>query len=302
MKPTLPPHAQQEFDTLNRYTPNNPYLAWSHGPWDTAFREESLPYSDRDDPRFRIIVPVSGGLDSATCYQMARMAGLPVEAVMVDTGVPYAARDLMAARTIAGDALTIVDLPQIQGWRTYDEVQVGRNSIIVWRLLEWARSFNWWGEIWFGNLGGNYLETPIVGGDKSYRWATTLQHLMTVHGHDFRLSSPLGGMSKSDLVSWWAARNQLPLALATRSCFADTAEQCGRCWACLYRYVAFAARGYAIEVMYTYPHGIDFADAAAEFWRRSRWDIVTTHPARMVEVRTVLESLGLGEESVSAGH
>jgi hypothetical protein len=295
----LPPQAREEWDRLTGRNVH-PIQAWTQGPWDTEFRAQMLPYHDQDHAAFRVVVPVSGGLDSATCHRMAVFAGLPVEAAMVDTGIPYAAHDWQAARTVTGDAITLLDLPR-PTWTTIDEFQVGRNGAIVWRLCEWMRDHQWWGEIWLGNLGGNYLETPIVGGDKSFRWMATMQQLMVAAGFDIRLASPLGGMSKSDLVAWWAGRRALPLALATRSCFADIPAQCGRCWACLYRYVAFAARGYGADIETTYPHGIDFTGPAAEFRRRAAFDLVTTHPSRMVEVCDVLDALGLGGESTRPG-
>lgn len=272
----------------------HPTVAWRQGRTDTTFRRQIMPHADRDDPAFRIVVPMSGGLDSATCYQMATLAGLPVEAVMVDTGVPYARYDQQAAALLTGGALTVLDLPEGGEWVSVGDFQSGRNSVIVWHLLEWARAHGWWGQLWLGNLGGNYLETPIVGGDKSFRWAATLQHMATATGHDMHLSSPLGGMSKADLVTWWEGRHMIDVALATRSCFADLPGQCGRCWACLYRYVAFAARGYGPEVLATYRHGVDFAEPAREFWRRASWGLVTTSPLRMQEAITVMENLGLG--------
>lgn len=289
----LPGDAFEEITALDGVDPG---AVWRLGRDDTAFRRQMLPHADRDDPRFRIIVPVSGGLDSSTCYRMARAAGLPAEAVMAATGVPYARHDREAALRLTEGRLHMLEVGD--DWQSVGDFQIGRNSIIVWRLLEWAHSHGWWGEVWFGHLGGNYLETPIVGGDKSFRWAATMQHLATAHGFDFRLSSPLIGMSKADCVSWWASRGMAASALTdTRSCFADIPGQCGRCWACLYRYVAFAARGYGPELLATYANGYDFAETAAEMRRRLAWDLVTTRPDRLRELAAALEKLGLDEGS-----
>lgn len=290
----LPGYAAQEFRALAS-DGGDVARAWTGRSRRTQFRRDMLPHQDRDDPDFRILVPMSGGLDSATCHRMAVEAGLPVEPILVDTGVDYVHHDAAAAARLVGAPVRTITLPQVE-WETASDFQTGRNSLIVWALLAEMDARGWWGEVWFGNLGGNYLETPIIGGDKSFRWLSAMQHLATAHGYDARIASPLGGMSKADAVSWWAARGLIDVALTARSCFADMPGQCGRCWACLYRYVAFTARGYREQVEATYEHGIDFAESAAEFWRRATtWRLVTTQPRRLGEVEAVLDSLGLSQ-------
>lgn len=285
----LPDYVSEEFNSLCD-DEVSPATAWTRTDQaTTSFRRDILPHKDADDARFRVVVPVSGGLDSTTCHEMASSAGLPVEAVTVNTHTDYVKHDQIAARQLCGD-LTTLDLAASA--KSTEDFQLGRDSLIVWRVLEWMTANGWWGEIWFGNLGGNYLETPIVGGDKSFRWLLAMQQLSTVFGHDVRLASPLIGLSKADLVSWWIARGRVDKALSTRSCFANQPAQCGRCWACLARYVAFAARGHERQVAATYPDGIDFTQPIATLRSRLNWNTVTTHPARCQELKAVLAKIG----------
>jgi len=266
----LPPHALEEHIWLSA-PDTTPAQQWTSGPAVTAYRRDMTDFTEHpawsgqdDTPDLRLIIPVTGGLDSATCYAMANEHGFPVEATYIDCGTPYVHPELERARRITDGRLHLLPSPPV-AYGQVQHIQPGRNAVIIRALADWAAGRGWWGEIWFGNHGD---ETKNRCGDKSFRFLTTTQHLVTAAGLDFRLASPLAGLTKPDLVRWWTARGRLDEALDTYTCFTGTPEHCGHCWACMQRYLAFAVAGHAEAVAATFPNGIDFAEPARRYWAK----------------------------------
>src|SRR5262245_2897881 len=73
------------------------YDQWTRdGPSTQVRSEVHTPTFDIEEPTdappdwsFQVAIPMSGGLDSSTCYAMARNAGLAPQAYYIDTGAPY---------------------------------------------------------------------------------------------------------------------------------------------------------------------------------------------------------------------
>ena len=266
----IPLHALEEHVWLSSGAAT-PQQQWASGSPVTAYRRDMADFSENpawsgndDAPGLRVVVPVTGGLDSSTLWAMAQEHGYPAEAVYLDCGSAYTNEEIKRADQLTGGQVTLVPSPTV----TYTQVahvQPGRNAIIIRTLADWATSQGWWGEIWFGNHGD---ETKNRGGDKSFRFLTSSQHLLTAAGLDFRLASPLAGLTKPDLVRWWASRNRLNEALNTYTCFTGAPHHCGRCWACMQRALAFTVAGYRDEVVATFPDGIDFTVPAATYWNK----------------------------------
>jgi 7-cyano-7-deazaguanine synthase in queuosine biosynthesis len=262
----LPPAAQEEWVRL---APDDidPVAEWVGGPVDTPFRAAmdncaENPESTGDHaPGAVVVVPLTGGLDSTTAWAMACELELPRIAVYIDTGIPYAEEEIKTARLFAPD-LSVITRP-LAYKRTYQHIQGGRNAAILWTVAEAHRGQ--WGEIWVGNRGD---ETKLAAGDKSLRFHTTLQQLMTAAGFDFHLTHPLQGLSKMDLVRWWAERGRLDEALATRTCYQPDTSHCGACWACLQRVLAFGGAGFLDEVTATFPGGLKLDGPARDFWAK----------------------------------
>lgn len=195
-----------------------------------------------DDPRFRVMIAFSGGMDSATMAMMACLESLPHELVYVDVGQDYAGSEFSYAAVlgvdISGQHVHKIVGPQIE--TSWKHIIPGRNAAIISGIANYARSNGWWGEVWFGNLGG---ESPAIGGDKSSRFLLTMQHLLTLQGLDFRVASPLRGLDKPDLVRLWQQWGKLEALWKIKSCYHPTEQRCGKCQVCARTLLAYEAAG-----------------------------------------------------------
>lgn len=257
-----------------------PHAVWVRDGDSTEFRRELHEHTSRldapcdreDDPDFRVAIPLSGGLDSSTCYEMAKTAGMPVSAFYIDTGAPYseAERAHLAGRGV--DASTIsLDVK----YRHDGIVDIGRNAIIIMEVASELATNGQWGELWFGVHSGAGGESPIRGGDKSHRFLLTINQLLRELGYDMRVAAPLAGMTKTDMVRWWLGRDRIEEALRTFSCFTPyDGDRCGTCKACFRWWAAFASAGLPIHRWrYVWPH--------PPRWPKEIVDALRAPPTRM---------------------
>ena len=211
---------------------------------------ENPEYRERLDENFRVYLPVTGGMDSLTLWQMAVESGYPVHPVYIDIGQEYADLEIEVAQEIVsetGHELEIIDLDL--PFKQYKHILLGRNAAVMFTLSKLMRDRGQWGEIWFGNLAG---ESPTVGGDKSRRFLNDTQALLTYAGYDVRIETPLIGIDKPDEVAYWQVRDINKL-LNTKSCFAAESRQCGQCQTCFRKWVAFKAHDMDIRETFDSP-------------------------------------------------
>lgn len=199
---------------------------------------ESGIVSDTDD-KFRVAIPMTGGMDSTTLWKMNQESGEPALLFYCKWKQDYADAEIETVRNIIGDRDLIVldiDLPMEQ----YSHIMLGRNFIFLKRIADWMQEHGYWGEIWFGNLQG---ESPAWGGDKSRRFLNDFNKWLVAHAYDVRIVSPLQGMNKYDQVHYWQAKGAQELFTKTRTCFNSGDKHCGKCQACFRRYMAFFENG-----------------------------------------------------------
>jgi len=210
--------------------------------WTKQFEENS----------YKVILPLTGGMDSMTLYKMAEESKIPFVCYYVDMGQKYSDIELQTIKKL---------LPNIQiniikidiNFRQYKHILTGRNAVILLKLAEEMKKNNWWGDIWFGNLQG---ESPILGGDKSQRFFHDMTNFFVLHGYDVRICNPLIGIDKFDEVSYWNERD-INILRRTRSCFDTTEKECGRCQSCFRKFVAFKYHGIDIRDQF---EKVDFSD------------------------------------------
>ncbi len=268
--------ALEQYAVLKRWTVRDAFTG--KGP-ETAFVRQMLDYrasetwsGREDDHSFRVAVPVSGGMDSTTAWEMAMECGLEAVPIFLLSPAPWNDLELDCCRAYYGDQLVVLDpeLPNV-----VDEVMLpGRNAIFLWAAAAYLSTNGWWGEVWFGNnLGstrtGWTSETPVVGGDKSHRFLLTLNQLLTLEGFDVRVHSPLMSLTKLDMVHWWHEHRHAPdFLFRTFSCHAPVDAEwqkaaCGRCRACFRKMVAFKAFGLDPDPIFQ--HGTDWTARVLEY-------------------------------------
>ena len=237
--------------------------ALADGALDGAWAAQQAQVPENPDGRtlwrpaeYRVVVPLTGGMDSTTCWQMAIEAGLDPEAVYVDMGQHYMGMELATVRDLLGVTPRVIDGPRPPA--SWKHLLPGRNAAVI--FLSALTITGQWGELWLGNLAG---ETPAVGGDKSARFLLTAQQMLTCMGHDVHLLSPLRGLDKTDLVTWWAARGDLETLAQTKSCFHPHLRACGSCQTCFRKLVAFYAAGHADVLEWDGP--VDWSEHVAKY-------------------------------------
>lgn len=240
---------------------------------------------------FRVAVPVTGGMDSTTLWAMAMEAGLPAEPVYVLLGQEYADAELEAATELIGQRPTVLHAASLIG-RRWQHVIPRRNLHALMAVADWMADRGWWGEVWFGNLAG---ETPTARGDKSSAFLVGLAEHMQLDGpaQDVIVMSPLRALDKTDLVRWWAARDQLDVLAATKSCFDPQLRACGRCQTCFRKMVAFQAAGYDTTGMFAVEHWRPFVDKYRPAMRQALADHDFTRysPARCRDTLAVIDAM-----------
>lgn len=205
---------------------------------------ENPEYKEVEDNNFKVYIPVTGGMDSLTLWQMAIEAGYPVVPIYIDAGQEYANLEIAhAQKTVSetGHSLQVIEMEV--PFKRYKHILLGRNALVLYTIAEIMRERGQWGEIWLGNLAG---ESPTVGGDKSRRFLNDTQRLLTYKGYDVRIETPLIGMDKPDEVAYWQKRD-LQKLIETKSCFSDKSNQCGECQTCFRKWAAFMAHGVDIR-------------------------------------------------------
>jgi 7-cyano-7-deazaguanine synthase len=221
------------------------------------------------------IVLLSGGLDSATTFAIARAHGYETYALSFDYGQRHK-RELEAAKKIAeslgakkrlvikidnqifgGSALTDeVDVPKS---RSEKEIGTGipvtyvpaRNTIFLAHALAWAETIGA-GHIFIGANAIDYSGYPDCRPEYMALFET-LANLATkagVEGARMQIHAPLLKMSKADIVRK-AVELNVDLAL-THSCYDPRPDgrACGQCDSCRLRQKGFDEAGVRDPIQY----------------------------------------------------
>lgn len=203
--------------------------------------EKPIDYSPEFiEPEQNVAVLVTGGLDSTVLYFRAvRQYGSRVKAFYVDFGQPYAEKEMRALRNLGISHASLEDdLPGVGSY--WKHIIPARNFFLLSLIAEQITG----GTILFGAVNG---EMPEYGGDKSKEFLRKLNELFSQLPYPVKVETPLGDETKTDLIAWW--RENLPIELLdeTTTCFDSKAKHCGRCQACLRKYLAYLNNGLKLE-------------------------------------------------------
>lgn len=223
------------------------------------------------DAERRVVVLLSGGLDSATVLALARAEGLACYALSVDYGQRHryelAAAARLARRLGASEHRVItVDVGQFGGSALTDpEIAVppatcvgipmtyvpARNTLMLAIALGWCEV-----------LGAEAIHIGVNAVDYSgypdcrpafieqFARLAALATRAGVEGHPIEIRAPLQYLSKADIIRRGHALG-LDFAL-TSSCYApdEGGRACGRCDACHLRRAGFVEAGLADPTSY----------------------------------------------------
>jgi 7-cyano-7-deazaguanine synthase len=217
------------------------------------------------------VVLLSGGLDSATVFAMARAAGFEAYALSVHYGQRHGAELLAAARVaealgarehrimrvdlagIGGSALTDAALavPETPSAGIPITYVPARNTMMLALALGWAEVIGA-RDLFIGVNAVDYSGYPDCRPEfiAAFENLAGLATKAGVEGGRFEIHAPLLEMSKAEIV-----RTGMKLGVdyaLTVSCYQASEEgfACGRCDSCRLRAAGFAAAGVADPTRY----------------------------------------------------
>lgn len=221
--------------------------------------------AERDEPRPRAVVLLSGGLDSATALAMARAEGLACHCLAVHYGQRHNA-ELQASRRVAaalgasahrevdvsdvgrfgGSALTdaTIDVPEEGGDGIPVTYVPARNTLFLGIALGWAEVLNAQ-VIYIGVNAVDYSGYPDCRPAflEAFQALARVATCAGVEGRPTAIRAPLMAWSKAEIIQRGTALG-VDYGL-TVSCYqADEAGRaCGACDACRLRREGFDAAG-----------------------------------------------------------
>lgn len=208
----------------------------------------------------KVVVIVSGGLDSAVLLHDLRRQGHELKALSVyygqrharelacaerlcaALGVEHRLADLQGlASLLAGNSLTSRDVPVPEGHYAEDTMKAtvvpNRNMILLSVAAGWAIALKY-DAVAYAAHGGDHAIYP----DCRPAFTDALDRaIQLADWHPVRLLSPYTGLAKADLVRRGAALG-VPFA-ETWSCYQGGDIHCGRCGTCVERREAFQLAG-----------------------------------------------------------
>jgi 7-cyano-7-deazaguanine synthase len=220
--------------------------------------------NNTNDMTKRVVVLLSGGLDSATVLALARASGLECYALSVSYGQRHQAEISAAARVahalgarehrimhvnlgrIGGSALTdsSIDVPQSPGEGIPVTYVPARNTIMLSLALAWAEVLQA-AEIHIGVNAVDYSGYPDCRPEfvAAFQQLAALATKAGVEGARLRVQAPLINMSKAQIVHI-GAHLGVDFSL-TVSCYQadDQGRACGRCDSCRLRREGFVSAG-----------------------------------------------------------
>ena len=176
-------------------------------------------------PQLRVLVLLSGGLDSTSCIHFFRERGDTVEALFIDHGQPAASKEKDAVSRVATHYHIPLHAWQLRGPHPDVGAIPGRNAVFVFAALGVAPSPN------IISLG---IHAGTTYADCSPTFVDKTQEVLDLYSDGAtRLLCPFLRWSKLDI--WQYAHEKNVPINATYSCEAGTDPPCGACLSCLDR-------------------------------------------------------------------
>jgi len=219
----------------------------------------------------KVVVLLSGGIDSATTAAIAKAEGASLYALTVNYGQRHA-KELESACKIAallgvvehkvvavdlrawgGSALTSPNIPVPQRAVIADDIPItyvpARNLVLLSLATSYAEAVGA-EKIYFGANSLDYSGYPDCRPEfvQAFQQAAALGTKCGVEGHPIEILTPLQYLNKIEII-----RKGLELGLdysLTWSCYQGEARACGLCDSCKIRLAAFAALEQKDQIAY----------------------------------------------------
>jgi 7-cyano-7-deazaguanine synthase in queuosine biosynthesis len=193
-------------------------------------------------PRMNVVL-FSGGMDSFIAYRQAKANGDDVWAVTVAFNTPYVNKELAAcSELVQDDDHIIVDLRclDVEHRRSeWSHIIPLRNLICIEAGAEFVECD---GYVWLSSLRGE------LRGDKSLGFMrAAADRVLDV----YNVHTPFENMTKADTALMYVTEKLGPREqlLETVTCFSGSNKHCGKCRACLRRFLALRWAGYTWDEM-----------------------------------------------------
>jgi 7-cyano-7-deazaguanine synthase in queuosine biosynthesis len=247
----------------------------------------------------KLIVLTSGGLDSMIAHYYAVKQGFEdIEALWVDLGHPYAAKERVAIGELPYEVRileckTLQDglgnMPTLQ-----DQIIHGRNLLLVTIAASVGAD-----RVWLSALDGEmHAFMPDKTHEFFYLASGLLSFVFKTRTQRILVETPFESMSKTEIVRW-ALENGVSkeALLKTSSCYHPDFFSCGACGTCFKRWVAFQNNGIEDDSYFVNPWSSDYAEEqiGTLLDALSRGDFSHYNLKRIEETFDALESRRNGE-------
>lgn len=188
----------------------------------------------------KVVVMLSGGLDSYLAYRWAQAQGRDVMGIWVDLGQPYREKELAAVHTFGIPFRSITCDILREEW---GNVPTPDNQIIRARNGLLAMIGALYGdEVWIVALAGEGHAGML---DKNPAFFDASSHYFSqIIGENVLVRSPFADKSKAAIVKWALSAGITREEMArTVTCYDATDKACGKCSACFKRWVATILNG-----------------------------------------------------------
>jgi 7-cyano-7-deazaguanine synthase in queuosine biosynthesis len=193
-----------------------------------------VPYNGASTLMQRVCL-LSGGADSTIAWYANKFP----TGIYVDFGQPYARKELDAVRSLASGFVT-VSVPRISPSASWKHIIPLRNLLLLTVAAEYVADG---GTVYFGVVDGEGFNSQK--GDKSLRFLLEFQSWYeSVTGKQVSIQTMVD-KTKAGWLKWFieAGYDVNVIRHRTVTCFDADYGQCGKCQACLRKYLSFISVG-----------------------------------------------------------
>lgn len=188
----------------------------------------------------KLVIMMSGGLDSYLAYRWAKEQRRDVLPIWVDLGQPYRKKELTAIRALGVPVreITCGILNQKWGNMPTPDQQIirARNGLLAMIGALYGQ------EVWIVALEGEMHPYML---DKNPAFFTAAGNFFSqIIGEEITVTTPFADKSKAGIIRWALSAGVTPEEMSrTVTCYDPIKKACGKCSSCFKRWVAMTING-----------------------------------------------------------